>query len=82
MIAPSVGGHHNPPFAIFEVDKGAGTRFTASSPCGRQEQVPASDDIRAIGCRSSAWERSPLAPSGSTPARMTRWSPPSSETGQ
>jgi 4-hydroxy-4-methyl-2-oxoglutarate aldolase len=34
------------------------------------------------GCRSSAWERSPLAPSGSTPARMTRWSPPSSETGQ
>jgi hypothetical protein len=46
MIAPSVGGHHDQPFAIFEVNKGAGTRFTASSPCGRQEQVPASDDPR------------------------------------
>jgi len=46
MIAPSVGGHHDQPFAIFEVDKGAGTRFTAFSPCGRQEQVPASDDPR------------------------------------
>jgi hypothetical protein len=46
MIAPSVGGHHDQPFAIFEVDKGAGTRFTASSPCGRQEQGPASDDPR------------------------------------
>ena len=46
MIAPSVGGHHDQPFAISEVDKGAGTRFTASSPCGRQEQGPASDDPR------------------------------------
>src|SRR6478672_7400629 len=46
MIASSVGGHHHQPFAIFEVDKGAGTRFTASSPGGRQEQVPASDDPR------------------------------------
>ena len=46
MIAPSVGGRHDQPFAIFEVDKGAGTRFTASSPCGRQEQGPASDDPR------------------------------------
>jgi hypothetical protein len=46
MITPSIGGHHHQPFAIFEVDKGAGTRFTASSPCGRQEQVPASDDPR------------------------------------
>jgi hypothetical protein len=44
MIAPSVGGHHDQPFAIFEVDKGAGTRFTASSPCGRQEQGPATSD--------------------------------------
>ena len=44
MIAPSVGGHHDKPFAIFEVDKGAGTRFTASSPCGRQEQGPATSD--------------------------------------
>ncbi len=44
MIAPSVGGNHDQPFAIFEVDKGAGTRFTASSPRGRQEQGPASDD--------------------------------------
>ena len=34
------------------------------------------------GCRSSAWERSPRAPSGSTPARPVRWSPPSSETVQ
>lgn len=46
MITPSVGGHHHQPFAIFDVDKGAGTRFTASSPCGRQEQVPAGDDPR------------------------------------
>jgi hypothetical protein len=46
MIAPPVGGHHDPPFAIFEVDKGAGTRFTASSACGGQEQVPAGDDPR------------------------------------
>jgi hypothetical protein len=46
MIAPSVGGHHDQPFAIFEVDKGAGMRFTASSPCGCQEQGPASDDPR------------------------------------
>jgi hypothetical protein len=46
MITPSVGGHHDQPFAISEVDKGAGTRFTASSPCGRQEQGPASDDPR------------------------------------
>src|SRR5579872_6499598 len=34
------------------------------------------------GCRSSAWERSSRAPSGSTPARPVRWSPPSSETVQ
>jgi regulator of RNase E activity RraA len=34
------------------------------------------------GCRSSAWVRSPPAPSGSMPARMRRWRPPSSETGQ
>ena len=47
MIAPSVGGHHDQPFAVFEVDKGAGTRFTGSSSCGGQEQVPASDDPRA-----------------------------------
>ena len=46
MITPSVGGHHDQPFAIFEVDKGAGMRFTASSPCGCQEQGPASDDPR------------------------------------
>jgi len=46
MITASVGGHHDQPFAVFEVDKGAGTRFTASSPCGRQEQVPAGDDPR------------------------------------
>src|ERR1017187_1379952 len=44
MITPSVGGHHDQPFAISEVDKGAGTRFTASSPCGRQEQGPATSD--------------------------------------
>ena len=47
MIAPSVGGHHDQPFAIFEVDKGGGSRFTASSPCGRQEQSPASHYPRA-----------------------------------
>jgi hypothetical protein len=46
MITPSVGGHYHQPFAISQVDKGAGTRFTASSPCGRQEQGPASDDPR------------------------------------
>jgi hypothetical protein len=47
MIAPSVGGHHDQPFASFEVDKGAGTRFTASSPGGRQEQgLAAGDDPR------------------------------------
>ena len=46
MIAPSVGGHHDPPFAVSEIDKGAGTRFTASSPRGRQEQGPAGDDPR------------------------------------
>ena len=47
MIAPSVGGRHDQPFAIFEVDKGAGMRFTASSPCGRQEQgLAARDDPR------------------------------------
>ena len=39
-------------------------------------------DIRAIGLPVFSLERSPLAPSGSTPARMTCWSPPSSETGQ
>ena len=47
MIASSVGGHHDQASAIFEVDKGAGMRFTASSPCGGQEQVQASDDPRA-----------------------------------
>src|SRR5579872_99714 len=46
MIAPSVGGYHDQPFAIFDVDKGAGTRFTASPTCGRQEQSPAGDDPR------------------------------------
>src|ERR1700730_12406805 len=46
MIAPSVGGHHDPPFAISKIDKGAGTQFTASSPGGRQEQGPAGDDTR------------------------------------
>jgi hypothetical protein len=46
MVTASVGSHHDQPFAIFEVDKGAGTRFAASSPCSRQEQGPASDDPR------------------------------------
>ena len=44
MITASVGGHHDQPFAVFEVDKGAGTRFTAFSPCGRQEQGLAAGD--------------------------------------
>ena len=47
MITPSVGGHHDQPFAVFEVDEGGGSRFTASSPGGRQEQGPASDYPRA-----------------------------------
>jgi len=47
MITASVGGDHDQPFAIFEVDKGGGSRLTASSPCGRQEQRPASDYPRA-----------------------------------
>ena len=47
MITPSVGGHHDQSFAILQVDKGGGSRFTASSPCGRQEQGPASDYSRA-----------------------------------
>jgi hypothetical protein len=47
MITPSVGGHHDQPFAILEVDKSTGTRFTAFSPCGRQEQgLGTSDDPR------------------------------------
>src|SRR5207344_2496888 len=46
MITASVGSHHDQPFAIFEVDEGAGTRFAAPSPCSRQEQGPASDDPR------------------------------------
>src|SRR5450755_811716 len=46
MIAASVGGYDDQPFAISEVDKGAGTRFAASSPCGRQEQGPAGNDPR------------------------------------
>ena len=47
MITPSVGGHHDQPFAICQVDKGGGSRFTASSPSGRQEQRPARDYPRA-----------------------------------
>jgi len=47
MITPSVGRHHHKPFAIFEVDKRGGSRLTASSPCGRKEQGPASDYPRA-----------------------------------
>jgi hypothetical protein len=47
MITPSVGRHHDQPSAILEVDKGGGSRLTASSPCGRKEQGPASDYPRA-----------------------------------
>jgi hypothetical protein len=47
MITASVGGDHDQTFAIFEVDKGGGSRFTASSACGRQEQRAASDYPRA-----------------------------------
>jgi hypothetical protein len=39
MITPSVGGHHDQPFAILQVDKRGGSRLTASSPCGRQEKA-------------------------------------------
>jgi regulator of RNase E activity RraA len=39
-------------------------------------------DIRAIGLPVFSLGAIPLAPSGLTPARMTRWSPPSSDTGQ
>jgi 4-hydroxy-4-methyl-2-oxoglutarate aldolase len=38
-------------------------------------------DIRAIGLPVFSLGAIPTGPSGSTPARMTRWSPPSSETG-
>jgi hypothetical protein len=47
MITPSVGGHHDQPFAIFDVDKGGRSRFTAFSPCRCQEQGPARDKTRA-----------------------------------
>ena len=47
MITPSVGGHHDQPFAILDVDKRGRSRFTAPSPRRRQEQGPASDDPRA-----------------------------------
>jgi hypothetical protein len=47
MITPSVGRHHDQPFAIFEVDKSGRSRLTAFSPCGRKEQGPASDYPRA-----------------------------------
>jgi regulator of RNase E activity RraA len=39
-------------------------------------------DIRAIGLPVFSLGAIPTGPSGSTPARMTCWSPPSSETGQ
>jgi len=38
-------------------------------------------DIRAIGLPVFSLGAIPLAPSGSTPARMTRWRPPSSRLG-
>jgi hypothetical protein len=41
------GGHHDQPFAILQVDKRGDSRFTASSPRGRQEQGPPSDYPRA-----------------------------------
>ena len=47
MIAPSVGGHHDESFAILQVDESGGSRFPASSPCGRQEQGSASQYPRA-----------------------------------